>query len=166
MADPQLVHRLRAMRDSWKITTDPLGPVSIDSDILDDVINALEDPEPLRRMYHVGKETERVLAEGQAIQDALSDTGASPELDEPGSFLPNPRTITPIDKLVEWLSSIVSSKWSWSLNGRCKYVILKIDTRSGAYAILDRDDKPITIDQLQWQYSKETPVPPSVVRRD
>jgi hypothetical protein len=34
-------------------------------------------------------------------------------------------------------------------------VILKIDTRSGAYQILDRDDKEITLEELEYQFRTE-----------
>ena len=58
----------------------------------------------------------------------------------------------PPAKLAEWLASVASGEWIWPRNSRCKYVNLKIDTRAGAYRIEDRDGKPISFDELLFQY--------------
>lgn len=52
------------------------------------------------------------------------------------------------------------SGWHWPMNTRCKYISLRIDMRDGAFVLLDRDGKRITLEQLRWQYSEKTPNPP------
>ncbi len=54
------------------------------------------------------------------------------------------------------LDVITDKNWSWIANNRCKYVELRIDTRDGHCVIRDRHGKPITLDDLRYQY---TPCP-------
>jgi len=60
--------------------------------------------------------------------------------------------ITSSTDLADWLAKVASGEWVWTRNSRCKYVTLKIDTRRGAYCILDRDEKPITAEELLFQF--------------
>lgn len=78
------------------------------------------------------------------------------DLEELGT---NRREYMSFESMVAWLSAVGAGEWSWVKNTRCKYVTLRIDARSGAYAVLDRDDKPITANELEWQYSAECPSP-------
>lgn len=66
----------------------------------------------------------------------------------------------PPAEVLRALSAMRRSGWSWTRNTRCKYVDVRIDTRSGRCFVMDRDGKFITLDQLAWQYSKATPEPP------
>jgi hypothetical protein len=65
------------------------------------------------------------------------------------------RTIVPPDVLASWLSEVANGDWTWVQNSRCKYVTLKIDTRAGAYQVLDRDDKPLAVEELLYQHGRE-----------
>lgn len=58
------------------------------------------------------------------------------------------------------LERVLHSDWTWARNTRCKYVTISIDTRSGHATIMDRDRHQISTDQLEWQYSADTPIPP------
>ncbi len=64
--------------------------------------------------------------------------------------------VMPVRDVIAWLNSVQNGEWNWARNGRCKYVTLRIDTRSGAYAFLDRDEKEITPDELRHQLGKVT----------
>jgi hypothetical protein len=44
--------------------------------------------------------------------------------------------------------------WSWARNNRCKYVTLRLDTRSMRCLIYDRDGNPITLSELARQDGK------------
>lgn len=61
--------------------------------------------------------------------------------------------IASLQELYHWLSDVYGGRWQWYRNTRCKYVTLKIDTRSGAYQILDRDGIEITFEELERQFS-------------
>lgn len=66
----------------------------------------------------------------------------------------------PPEQLADWLRDVAAGNWAWVRNSKCKYVTLKIDTRRGAFRIEDRDGKPISFDDLTFQYgtrAKETP---------
>jgi len=69
-------------------------------------------------------------------------------------FFRDGRDITPFNKLAEWLTSVSEKRWTWARNSRCKYVTIKIDTRSGAYRIEDRDGSPISFAELSHQYGE------------
>jgi hypothetical protein len=69
-------------------------------------------------------------------------------------FRGTPPLVT-FEQVREWLAEVEAGRWSWTRNTRCKYVDIKLDTRRGAYAVHDRDDKPITYEQLRWQYGRE-----------
>jgi hypothetical protein len=64
------------------------------------------------------------------------------------------RTIVPPSVLAAWLADVAEGRWIWPRNSRCKYVTLKIDTRAGAFQVLDRDDKPLTAEELLYQHGK------------
>jgi hypothetical protein len=89
-----------------------------------------------------------MTSEAERVEDVAADTFSLP-------------TITPVADLAAWLSKVASGGWSWARNSDCKYVTLRIDTRRGAHAILDRDGNAITFEHLAWQYSRETPQPPA-----
>jgi hypothetical protein len=60
------------------------------------------------------------------------------------------------DNLVEVIEFIQAAtkdrtKWVWFKNSRCKYISLKFDMRDGAFIILDRDSKRITLEELKEQ---------------
>lgn len=62
--------------------------------------------------------------------------------------------VASFSQLARWLTTVSSGRWVWGLNSRCKYVTIIIDTRSGAYKILDRDGKSITFEELEYQYDR------------
>lgn len=64
------------------------------------------------------------------------------------------RLIVPSAVIAAWLASVADGSWSWVRNTRCKYVKLGIDTKRGAYLVNDRDDVPISADELLWQYGQ------------
>lgn len=68
--------------------------------------------------------------------------------------------ITLTADIAEWLDAVATGRWTWTRNTRCKYVDLKLDTRRGAYCILDRNGEQITFEQLRWQYPAPLPTPP------
>lgn len=70
-------------------------------------------------------------------------------------------SIVSMEDFKSWVDSITSNCWSWVKNTRCKYVTIRIDTRRGVYSIKDRDGREISLGQLFWQYSKDTPEPPT-----
>lgn len=67
--------------------------------------------------------------------------------------------VVPTAQIAAWLAKVASGEWTWVRNTRCKYVTLRIDTRRGAYLVKDRDDQPLTANELEWQYSAECPSP-------
>ena len=67
--------------------------------------------------------------------------------------------ITSTVQVSEWLDAVATGRWTWTRNTRGKYVDLKLDTRRGAYRILDRDGHEITFEQLCWQYPAPLPIP-------
>ena len=62
-----------------------------------------------------------------------------------------PETVA-FEDLIAWLSTVHHFSWTWTANTRCKYVDIRIDTRRGAFAILDRDGNKITLDELRHQH--------------
>jgi hypothetical protein len=44
-------------------------------------------------------------------------------------------------------------RWVWFRNTQCKYVNLRVDMRTGACLIMDRDGKRIDPSDLEYQYS-------------
>lgn len=62
-----------------------------------------------------------------------------------------PETVA-FEDLIAWLSTVRHFSWTWTANTRCKYVGIRIDTRRGAFAILDRDGNKITLDELRHQH--------------
>lgn len=69
--------------------------------------------------------------------------------------------VATLSDLAGWLACVSTRRWSWHRNSRAKYVTLKIDTRSGAYKILDRDENEITLEQLEFQIGRDQPPPTS-----
>ena len=63
-------------------------------------------------------------------------------------------------RLFRWFNRVRRGRWTWAMNTQCKYINVRIDTRTGHCTITDRDGNKITPKQLEWQYSKHTPVPP------
>lgn len=63
-----------------------------------------------------------------------------------------------LEEIVEFIkqSTKEDSDWSWARNSNCKYIDLRIDMRDGGF-ILSAKGKRISLNQLKWQYSKETP---------
>ena len=57
-------------------------------------------------------------------------------------------------KVSELISTTIlnKTKWKWGKNSRCKYIELRIDTRSGECQIKDRDGELISLEQLMYQY--------------
>ena len=47
--------------------------------------------------------------------------------------------------------SAPGSGWSWLNNSRCKYVSVRFDMRDGAFVLLDRDGKRISLKDLENQ---------------
>lgn len=73
---------------------------------------------------------------------------------EPGPWgkpIPWERTVATFDDLIAWLTEVNAGRWHWCQNSQCKYVEIKIDTRSGAYGLQDRDGKSLTLDELKRQ---------------
>ena len=75
---------------------------------------------------------------------------------------PNFRTQATFEEMAEWMAAVARGDWSWCWNGRCKYVSLHIDTRSGAYRLQDRDGKEISLVELLHQHRLQpTDIPPN-----
>lgn len=49
------------------------------------------------------------------------------------------------------LKAMSKGEWGWSANSRCKYIEIRIDTRSGHCILYDRDRIRITPEQLAFQ---------------
>lgn len=69
---------------------------------------------------------------------------------------PNCTTEMTLDELEQWIKDVRSGEWQWSRNAACKYVSVHIDTRSGVYALKDRDGNEMSADQLTFQFSSQT----------
>lgn len=54
---------------------------------------------------------------------------------------------------IKWASKKGEHNWSWtgSKNWECKYISLRFDMRDGAFVILDRSGKRITLEELKYQ---------------
>ena len=46
-------------------------------------------------------------------------------------------------------------KWTWAKNMHCKYISVRIDMRDGGCILSDRNGNRISIEDLEYQYSKE-----------
>jgi len=57
-----------------------------------------------------------------------------------------------IKKATEGGMFSLNKSWGWIYNSRCKYISLRIDMRDGKFILLDKDDKRISLEQLQYQY--------------
>lgn len=55
----------------------------------------------------------------------------------------------PLEQVLE----AIRGDWMWIRNSRCKYVDIRVDTRSMHCVIYDRDRVRITLDELRYQYS-------------
>lgn len=62
-----------------------------------------------------------------------------------------PRGAT-LETIAQWVADVAARRWTWTRNTKCKYVVLHIDTRSGAYRIQDRDGNDITEADLLYQF--------------
>lgn len=70
---------------------------------------------------------------------------------------PSHTTKATFNQLREWIERVEAGEWSWCADSPCKYVEIRIDTRSGAYSIADRDGNAISFEQLAHQYGREVP---------
>lgn len=61
--------------------------------------------------------------------------------------------------ILAWMKRVRNGTWIWARNTQCKYVTIRVDTRSGLCSIRDRDGNYIKLHELEWQYSRETPQP-------
>lgn len=59
----------------------------------------------------------------------------------------------PIGDLFEIINN---PDWAWSLNTRCKYLNIRLDTRTHHCIVEDRNGVPITLDELRYQYRADT----------
>lgn len=62
----------------------------------------------------------------------------------------------PITEVMEVLAESKSEtpdSWHWGANTRCKYLNIRLDMRDGHCLIYDRNNNPITLEQLRYQYS-------------
>jgi len=58
-----------------------------------------------------------------------------------------------VDSLIEYLIKLRDEDWSWLRNNRCKRLSVAIDTRQpDNVLVFDRDGKPITVEELLYQY--------------
>lgn len=57
----------------------------------------------------------------------------------------------PIEPIFEVLSDARKGIWNWTANSKCKYITLRIDMRDGCLILKDRDDNPITLEELKHQ---------------
>ena len=58
-----------------------------------------------------------------------------------------------VSKVIEVVEKAKNRKWNWGFNSRCKYINIRIDMRDGHCLLFDRDDNPITLDDLNYQCS-------------
>lgn len=54
--------------------------------------------------------------------------------------------------LMQLVISLITGKWSWARNMRCKYINIRIDMRDGGFVLLNRDRERISTKDLQYQY--------------
>lgn len=57
----------------------------------------------------------------------------------------------PIEPVFEVLSDARKGIWNWTANSKCKYITLRIDIRDGHLVLMDRDNNPITLEELKRQ---------------
>lgn len=105
------------------------------------------------------KEREVARIEARVISDIADEIWVG---DYKRAYTSKPKTISPqpssatvmsFPDLIWWLTQVELGRWSWASNSRCKYVEIGIDTRSGVYAIKDRDQNVITPVTLGHQYT-------------
>lgn len=72
---------------------------------------------------------------------------------------PNHQTKATFAEVISWAGAVDRAEWSWTRNGQCKYVTIRLDTRAGAYSLQDRDGNEISLNDLMWQYGGQTPTP-------
>ena len=63
-------------------------------------------------------------------------------------------------ELKTFLGRVLSNDWSWAENTKFKYINIRVDTRNGSFLVYDDDQNRVDVEQVFWQYSKETPKPP------
>ena len=54
--------------------------------------------------------------------------------------------------LMQLVISLITGKWSWARNMRCKYINIRIDMRDGGFVLLNRDRERLSTKDLQYQY--------------
>ena len=64
-----------------------------------------------------------------------------------------------IDDVLPVLESARAGKWTWVGNSRCKYLGLRIDTRSGQCIIMDRNGERISVADLRAQMDGAKGIP-------
>lgn len=86
----------------------------------------------------------------------LSKREDNPTKEEPpsNSILGKPTTWWPFGLVMQVIRDASEQRWMWYWNTRCKYVELRIDMRDQCCLIRDREGKPISLEQLQYQYSR------------
>ena len=52
------------------------------------------------------------------------------------------------------IKDVLASKWSWSRNPECKYIVVRIDMRDGGCLLKDRKGNRIGIEDLVYQYER------------
>lgn len=80
-----------------------------------------------------------------------------------GDILGKPRNWIPVALVMKVVNAALNThallennedkkpRWSWIWNTRCKYINLRIDMRDGHCLIFDKDNNPITLEQLEYQ---------------
>ena len=58
----------------------------------------------------------------------------------------------PIEEILKILKKVKTYDWLWICNPKCKYINLRIDMRDGHCLLFDREDNPIELKDLQYQY--------------
>jgi hypothetical protein len=49
----------------------------------------------------------------------------------------------------------LTGRWTWVMNTKCKYIMLRIDMRDGGCILSDRGGNRISVADLLYQYKKE-----------
>lgn len=91
-----------------------------------------------------------------AVPVGSADAGFGP-ISEWAKPTPSYATIASFGDLSGWFEAVRDGHWNWCVNSACKYVTIHLDTRAGAYALLDRDDNEITFAQLTRQRDRHVP---------
>lgn len=58
-----------------------------------------------------------------------------------------------IDEVIKILEKMKREEWTWMANSKCKYLNLRVDMRDGHCVIRDRNNSPITLDELNFQHT-------------